>query len=115
MVRAFLPAGTTADDNLKTLLIRELSLQQGQAVDQGFLSALQRFSKAKAAYQQISLDRITFQRETLRIDLLANQLNAMEDLLQTIKRTDRAATLTDLSVKPGEVSATLVIPGGDTG
>ena len=112
LARPYLAADVTADDNLKTLLIREMSRQQTQTVDEGFLSALLDFSKARSEFGQISVNRITFQRDTLRIDLLAGQLNLMEDLLQTVRRSASDASLDDLSVKPGEVSATLVIPGG---
>lgn len=112
LVRPYLPADVTADDNLKTLLIREMNRQQTQNLDEGFLSALLDFSRARTNFQQVSVNRISFQRDTLRVDLLASQLNVMEDLLQTIRRSSSQASLADLSVKPGEVSATLVIPGG---
>ncbi len=112
LARPFLASNVSADDNLKTLLIREMSRQQTQSVDEGFLSALMNFSRARSNFQQINVNRITFQRDPLRIDLLAAQLNVMEDLLQTVKRSASGASLADLSVKPGEVSATLVIPGG---
>ena len=79
----------------------------------GFLFRLQRFAAAQKAYPQITVNRIAFQRDALRIELLAEQLNQVEDLLQTMKQSNGNATLNDLSVKPGEVSATLVLPGGD--
>lgn len=112
LVKSHVPVGTTADDNLKKLLIQAMGRQQAQSDDQGLLPVLQRFSKAKRGYQQVSISRISFQGQTLRVDLLSNQLNQVEDLLQTIRQSDGSASLDGLSVKPGEVSATLVIPGG---
>ncbi len=113
LVKPFLPAETSPDDNLKKLLIARLNQLQANQREQGFLQLLLDFSSARVKYPDVDISRIGYQGSQLNIDISSQQLRSIEALHQDLVKQGVAAKLENLSIKPERSSGRLVLEGGD--
>jgi len=112
LLEPYLPAGTASDANLKKLLIERMKQLQAGRQEQGFLSLMLEFTRARAAYPGIELSRIGFQGRRLSFDINSKQLNDIEALLESVKKLGVNARLENLNIKPELSSGRLVLVGG---
>ena len=112
LLKPYLPAGTTADANLKKLLIERMRALQASQQEQGFLPLMLEFTRAKSAYPDIQISRITYQGGRLSFDISSKQLNDIEALLESVKKQGVNAKLESLNIKPEQSSGRLVLQGG---
>ena len=108
----YLPEGTTADDNLKRLLIARMQELQANKGEQGFLALMLEFTRARSEHPGIEISRIGYQAGRLSFDISSKQLNAIEALLASVKQRGIDASLESLSIKPELSSGRLVMQGG---
>ncbi len=113
LVKPFLPAETSPDDNLKKILIARLNQLQANQREQGFLQLLLDFSSARVKYPDVDISRIGYQGSQLNIDISSQQLRSIEALHQDLVKQGVAAKLENLSIKPERSSGRLVLEGGD--
>ena len=112
LVKLHLPAATTANDNLKKLLIARMQELQANQRDQGFLQLMLDFTRARSKHPDIDVSRIGFQGNRLSFDISSKQLNAIEALLASVKERGIDAKLESLNIKPELSSGRLVLEGG---
>ena len=112
VLQPYLPAGTTADANLKKLLIERMQALQANQGDRGFLALMLEFTRARSEYPDIEVSRIGYQGDRLSFDISSKQLNAIEALLESVKRRGIDARLESLNIKPELSSGRLVMRGG---
>ncbi|MEM7564288.1 MAG: hypothetical protein AAF353_14730, partial [Pseudomonadota bacterium] len=115
LVKPYLPAKTTADDNLKKLLINRMKALQTDEGDQGFINLLSEFTQVRKTKTSIEVTRISFQGEKLRVDINDQQLKNIEAVQQELVKKGIRATLENLNIKPDLISARLVMEGGAGG
>ena len=115
VVKLYLPAGTSPEDNLKkSVLERVKQVQDGQD-GQGFMQLLMEFSKAQKQFSAVNIDRIGYQNNELNIDLNSTQLKDIEALHAKVQEQGVAAKLENLNIKPELISGRLVMNGGGNG
>jgi general secretion pathway protein L len=112
LLKPYLPAGTSADANLKKIMIERLKQIQADQRQQGFLKLLLDFTQARTKYPAVKISRVSYQGTKLSFDISSNQLTDIEALLETIKKQDVNAKLESLSIKPEQSSGRLVLQGG---
>ncbi|UCH39675.1 MAG: hypothetical protein JSU67_16240, partial [Gammaproteobacteria bacterium] len=112
LLKPYLPAGTAAEANLKKLLIERMKALQASQQEQGFLALMLEFTRAKSAYPDIEISRISYQGGRLGFDISSKQLNDIEALYESVKKQGINARLESLSIKPGQSSGRLVLQGG---
>ncbi len=112
LLKSFLPAGTSADANLKKLLIERLEQIQADQREQGFLKLLLEFTRARVKYPAVKISRVGYQGTRLSFDISSNQLTDIEALLETVKKQGVNAKLESLSIKPEQSSGRRVLTGG---
>jgi len=112
LLKPYLPAATTANDNLKKLLIARMQEMQANQRDRGFLQLMLEFARARNKHPDIEISRIGFQGNRLSFDISSKQLNAIEALLASVKERGVDAKLESLNIKPELSSGRLVMAGG---
>lgn len=112
LLKPYLPAGTSADANLKKLLIERLEQIQADQREQGFLKLLLEFTRARVKYPAVEITRVGYQGTRLSFDISSSQLTDIEALLETVKKQGVNAKLESLNIKPEQSSGRLVLQGG---
>jgi hypothetical protein len=112
LLKPYLPAGTSADANLKKLLIERLEQIQADQREQGFLKLLLEFTRARVKYPAVQITRVGYQGTRLSFDISSSQLTDIEALLETVKKQGVNAKLESLNIKPEQSSGRLVLQGG---
>jgi type II secretion system protein L len=112
LLKPYLPADTRPDANLKALLIERLQQFQASQREQGFLTLLLDFTRARSSYPDVEISRIGYQDNKLSFEISSTQLNDIEALLETVKKQGVNAKLLSLSIKPEQSSGRLVLQGG---
>ena len=112
LVKSFLPKGTSANDNLKKLLIERMRQLQANDREQGFLKLLLDFTNAHSNYPDVEISRIGFQGGQLSFDISSAQLKDIEALLESVRKLGANARLESLNIKPERSSGRLVLEGG---
>ena len=115
VVRLYLPAGTSPEDDLKRLLIERLKQMQDGQNGQGFMQLLMEFSQAQKQFTAVNIDRIGFQNNALNVDLTSAQLKDIEALQATVREQGVEARLENLNIKPELISGRLIMSGGESG
>ena len=113
LLKPHLPQSVGPEDNLKKALIDRLQKIQANRAEQGFLSMLLEFTRARAKYQDVEISRIGYQGKQLIFDISSAQLNQIEALLETVKKSGIKATLVSVNIKPESSSGRLILEGGD--
>ena len=112
LLKPYLPAGTSADANLKKIMIERLKQIQADQRQQGFLKLLLDFTQARTQYPAVKISRVSYQGTKLSFDISSSQLTDIEALLETVKKQGVNAKLESLSIKPEQSSGRLVLQGG---
>ncbi|MDH3388252.1 MAG: type II secretion system protein GspL [Gammaproteobacteria bacterium] len=112
LLKSFLPQGTSANDNLKKLLIERMRQLQASEREQGFLKLLLDFTNARSNYPDVEITRIGFQGRQLSFDISSAQLKSIEALLESVRKLGVSARLESLNIKPEKSSGRLVLEGG---
>jgi type II secretory pathway component PulL len=105
--------GVGPEDNLKKALIERMKQLQSGRDEQGFLSLLVEFTRARDKFPEVEITRIAYQGKQLVFDISSRQLEKIETLLETVKKQGVDAELVSLNIKPEESSGRLVLRGGD--
>ena len=115
LVRLYLPADTSPQDDLKKRVIERLKQVQDRQDGQGFMQLLGTFSRAQKQFTAIDIDRIGYQNNELNVDLTSAQLKDIEALQATVQDQGVAARLENLNIKPELISGRLIMGGGGNG
>jgi general secretion pathway protein L len=113
LLKPYLPATVSADDNLKKALIERLKQLQSNQRDQGFLQLMLDFTRAQAKFPDVKITRVGYQDRQLSFDIRSTELNSIEALLAAVQKLGVEAELVSLSIKPEFSSGRLVMQGGD--
>ena len=105
--------GVGLEDNLKKALIERMKQLQSGRDEQGFLSLLVEFTRARDKFPEVEITRIAYQGKQLVFDISSRQLEKIETLLETVKKQGVDAELVSLNIKPELSSGRLVLRGGD--
>jgi general secretion pathway protein L len=112
LLKPYLP-GVAADDDLKKALIERLKALQSSQREQGFLTLMLDFTRARAKFPNVEITRVGYQDKQLAFDIRSTELNNIEALLEAVKKLGINASLVSLSIKPEFSSGRLVMQGGD--
>jgi type II secretion system protein L len=113
LLKPHLSAASSADSNLKKLLIDHLKRLQMSQREQGFLKLLLEFTRARTAYPGVIISRVAYQAGRLSFDINSNQLTDIEALTETVRKQGLNVKLESLSIKPEQSSGRLVLTGAD--
>ncbi len=111
LLKNYLPAEISQNDDLKKELINLLKQSQSGAEEVNFLELLRQFTRAKAAYPSVIIGKIGYQNKRLSIDITSNQLSQLESLLEAIESTGQATKLENLNIKPDIISGQFILDG----
>ena len=109
VVKAYLPLGTAKSDNLKKKLIARIKQSKANVGDNGFLSQLVIFTKAKQRYSSVMITKINFQKSRLSIDINSTKLSDVEALVKTLESSALTVKLENLTIKPEFSSGRLLL------
>jgi len=109
VVKAYLPLGTAKSDNLKKKLIARIKQSKTNVGDNGFLSQLVIFTKAKQRYSSVMITKINFQKSRLSIDINSTKLSDVEALVKTLESSALTVKLENLTIKPEFSSGRLLL------
>jgi hypothetical protein len=109
VVKAYLPLGTSKNDNLKKKLIELIKQSKANASDKDFLSQLVIFTKAKQKYSSVIITQINFQKLRLSIDINSTKLSDVEALVKILELSTLTVKLENLTIKPEFISGRLVL------
>ena len=112
LLQPYLPDASGPDDNLKGLLIDRMNQLQANQREQGFLQLMVEFTRARSAFPDVEVSRISYQGDRLSFDISSNKLNNIEALLASVQKLGVDAKLESLSIKPDQSSGRLVMQGG---
>ena len=115
LLRPYLPAGTSPEDNLKKLMVQRMNELQASQREQGFLKLMLDFTEARKKFPDVRISRIGYQGSRLAIEISSSQLTDIEAMLETVRKSGANAKLESLNIKPEQSSGRLVIAGGSDG
>jgi len=111
LLKNYLPADISQNNDLKNELIKLLKQSQSGAEEVNFLELLSQFTQAKGAYSSVIIGKIGYQNKRLSIDITSNQLNQLESLLEAIESTGQTTKLENLNIKPYIISGQFILDG----
>ncbi|MFV2032416.1 MAG: type II secretion system protein GspL [Gammaproteobacteria bacterium] len=114
LIKPYLPDNIDASANLKKALITLLRQNQSNQQETDFLGLLSAFTQAKVEYPAIAIDKISYQKGRLSIDVKSAQLSSIEALLQVLESSGQAARLENLDIKPETTTGRFLLTGDST-
>ncbi len=111
LIKRYLPSNIDESANLKKALIAVLKQYQASQQDINFLGLLSAFTQAKVKYPTITVNRISYQKGRLSIDVKTDRLSEIEALNQAIESAGQVVKLENLDIKPEATSGRFVLMG----
>jgi type II secretion system protein L len=111
LIKRYLPSNVDESANLKKVLITVLRQNQSSRQDIDFLGLLSAFTQAKVEFPAIAVNKISYQKDRLSIDVKTGRLSEIEALFQAIETAGQAVELENLDIKPEATSGRFVLTG----
>ena len=104
--------GQAISDRPKDQLVKLLSQSRGGQGQAGFIDFLYEFSRLKAGFDQINIDKIVYQKDQLIVNLEAADLNSMEAFRAKLESARYPGTIDNVSINPDKTTGRLVMKEG---
>ncbi len=102
-------AGQPVSDHPKDQLVKLLSQSRGGQGQAGFIDLLYEFSRLKAGFDKLKIDKIVYQKDQLMVNLQAPDLNAMEAFRTRLESSRYPGRIENVSINPDKTSGRLVM------